>query len=440
MKLPEKFIEQMKTILGPNWDDFYKTYDHPAIKGIRVNTLKISVQDFMELAPFKLKAVPWTRNGFYVEPDISLGKDPYYFAGLYYIQEPSAMLPAELLNPDEDDVVLDLCAAPGGKTMQLADMMGNEGLLVANDINNHRLKGLIRNAELMGLKNLIVLNEHQMNIANQLKGFVDKLLIDAPCSGEGMFKKHADARRAYEDYDIEACKKMQKEILDDIMPVLNSKGSFVYSTCTFNTQENEEMLLSLKDRSPITIKEIPLNYGFEPGIQLKGPVRLYPHKVRGEGHFAALGTYRGQFDYKAENLEANEPPDLLQVFMDQYLNTPLEGHFNVYKDQVYLMPKKTLDFKGLKVVKAGWYLGKLAKNRFEPSHAFALGLKSSQFKNIINFKRDDVEVVKYLKCETLHCSGEKGYNLVCVDGYPLGWGKWAQGKLKNLYPSPWRLS
>lgn len=440
MKLPEKFIEQMKSILGPSWEEFYKTYETSAIKGIRINTLKISVEAFKALWPYELTEVPWTRNGFYVDGDISLGKDPYYFAGLYYIQEPSAMLPAELLNPDKDDVVLDLCAAPGGKTMQLADMMDNEGLLLANDINNHRLKGLIRNAELMGIKNLVVLNDHQVKIGNVLKGSIDKLLIDAPCSGEGMFKKHSDATRAYEDYDILACSQMQRDILNEIIPVLKRQGTFVYSTCTFNTQENEDMLVLLKEKYPIIIHDIPLENGFEPGINFRGPVRLYPHKVKGEGHFAALGTYEGDLTHGVEVLDANEGPELLKAFMAQYLKTPLKGNFKVIKDQVYLMPKVRLDLKDLKVVKAGWYLGKLHKNRFEPSHAFALGLKSNQFKNIINFKRDDFEVVKYLKCETLHCSGEKGYNLICVDGYPLGWGKWAQGKLKNLYPSPWRLS
>jgi NOL1/NOP2/fmu family ribosome biogenesis protein len=200
------------------------------------------------------------------------------------------------------------------------------------------------------------------------------------------------------------------------------------------------MLRLIQEKYPITVNEIPLNYGFEPGIHIKGPVRLYPHKVKGEGHFAGLCTYEGNVTHNAQVLDNNQPPEALKLFMDQYLVSPLNGHFKIINDQVYLMPKKTLNMKGLKVVKSGWHLGKLVKNRFEPSHAFALGLKINQFKNVINFKRDDIQVIKYLKCETLHCSGEKGYNLICVDGFSLGWGKWAQGKLKNLYPSPWRLS
>ncbi|MCH4890388.1 NOL1/NOP2/sun family putative RNA methylase [Acidaminobacter sp. JC074] len=439
MKLPVKFIEQMKEQLKDGYEDFLATYDHKTHRGIRVNTLKISVEDFLKITPFDLKAIPWTDDGFYIEEERP-AKHPHYFAGLYYIQEPSAMLPAVLLEPDENDTALDLCAAPGGKTMQMAAMMKDSGVLIANDINNHRLKALIRNAELMGLRNLVVLNDKQENIRRVLNHKVDKLLIDAPCSGEGMFKKHDDAISAYEDYDVEACVSMQKSILDDVLEVLNGQGQVVYSTCTFNTYENEDMIRYAMNKKSLSLVDMKKEHGFEPGIDMKEVIRLYPHLLDGEGHFAAKLTYEDDYEEIRLDESANQPPELLQAFMDENLTEPLEGMFRVVKDKVFLMPSKRLDLSGLKVVKNGWFLGVLKKNRFEPSHAMALSLKKDQVKRTINFSGDAIEVIKYLKCETISCDGEKGYNLVCVDGHPIGWGKYASGKLKNLYPSQWRLS
>ena len=439
MKLPVKFIEQMKHQLGESYEDFFKSYNNKTHRGIRVNTLKISVEEFLKISPFNLKPIPWTNDGFYID-DIRPAKHPHYFAGLYYIQEPSAMLPAALLNPNEGDIALDLCAAPGGKTMQMAAMMNDSGVLIANDINNHRLKALIRNAELMGLRNLVVLNERQEKIKETLYGRVNKLLIDAPCSGEGMFKKHDDAISAYEDYDVEACVSMQKSILDDILEVLNGEGEVVYSTCTFNTFENEEMIRYAMNKKQLLLVDIEKNYGFEPGVDMQEVVRLYPHLLDGEGHFAAKLKLSDQKQEYSFDDVCNQPPELLKDFMDEYMSTPIKGLFKVVKDKVFLLPNKRIDLTGVKVVKNGWFLGVLKKNRFEPSHAMALALKKEDFNQTISFTSDSLEVTKYLKCETVACDGEKGYNLICVDGYPIGWGKWSAGKLKNLYPSQWRLS
>jgi len=439
MKLPQKFEEQMKSQLKDSYEDFIATYDGNTHRGIRVNTLKISVKDFLEITPFELEPVPWTTDGFYIK-DIRPAKHPHYFAGLYYIQEPSAMLPAAELKPTSDDVVLDLCAAPGGKSMQLAAMMNNKGLLISNDISSNRLRALIRNAELLGVKNLVVLNEYQDKIKETLYHKVDKLLIDAPCSGEGMFKKHDDAISAYASYDIDACVTMQKEILDDILHVLNGQGEMVYSTCTFNTFENEDMIKYAMKQIPLELIDMPKNYGIVEGIDMPEVSRLYPHKVRGEGHFAA--HLLNKLEKETIRFDSSKvlPPEVFGEFMKTYLVEPLKGHFKIIKDKVFLLPEKMLSLYGVKVVKTGWYIGELKKNRFEPSHAFALGLNKEMFKQTINFDSDSIEVVKYLKCETISCDGQKGYNLICVDGYPIGWGKWANGKLKNLYPSAWRIS
>ena len=439
MKLPEKFEIQMKAQLGETFDDFIKSYDTDTYRGIRINTLKISVDEFLKISPFDLEPVPWTTDGFYIK-DIRPAKHPHYFAGLYYIQEPSAMLPAVVLNPSKDDIALDLCAAPGGKTMQLAAMMENQGLLISNDISSNRLRALIRNAELMGLRNLVVLNEHQSKIKHTLAKKVDKLLIDAPCSGEGMFKKHEDAISAYDAYDVDACVKMQTEILDDILEVLNGEGELVYSTCTFNTFENEEMIKYTMSVKPLELMPIEKSHGFVSGVALDEVARLYPHLIKGEGHFCAkLKLNETYIDHKTKRV-VTEAPDVLKEFMTTYMDVPLIGNFVVKKDKVFLLPEKLINLAGVKVVKTGWYIGELKKNRFEPSLAFALGLKAKEFKQIINFPSDSIEVLKYLKCETISCEGQKGYNLICTDGHPIGWGKWNGGKLKNLYPSQWRLS
>lgn len=439
MKLPQKFEEQMKAQLGDGFKDFIDTYNQETHRGIRVNTLKISVEEFLKITPFDLEPVPWTEDGFYIQ-NIRPAKHPHYFAGLYYIQEPSAMLPAAVLNPTCDDVTLDLCAAPGGKSMQLAAMMKNKGLLISNDISSNRLRALIRNAELLGVKNLVVLNEKQDKIKTVLYHKVDKLLIDAPCSGEGMFKKHDDAINAYDAYDIDACVTMQKEILDDILHVMNGQGELLYSTCTFNTHENEEMIHYAMTQIPLTLLDMSKKFGIVEGIHMKEVSRLYPHLVKGEGHFAAHLKNTDEKESVRFDESQLSPPDLLLEFMKTYMDKPLKGHFKVIKDKVFLLPERMLSLNGVKVVKTGWYIGDLKKNRFEPSHAFALGLAKNDFKQTIDFSSESVEVIKYLKCETISCDGNKGYNLICVDGYPIGWGKWANGKLKNLYPSAWRIS
>ncbi|MBN2797212.1 MAG: RsmB/NOP family class I SAM-dependent RNA methyltransferase [Clostridia bacterium] len=437
MKLPVAFLNRMKSQLGDEFDAFIESYNRETIKGIRVNTLKISVEDFLKITDFDLIEVPWTRNGFYVNHE-ELGKHPHYFAGLYYIQEPSAMLPAELADPKPGSIVLDLCAAPGGKSMQLAAMIEDEGLLISNDISSKRLRALVRNAELMGLKNIIVLNETQENIAKILHHTVDTLVIDAPCSGEGMFKKDDDATSAYETYDVENCTEMQRGILDIIPEVLKENGEMVYSTCTFNEFENEEMIRYVQKLYPLDVVHHPFSM-FETGIHMPDAIRVYPHKIKGEGHFAAKLKNQSNLTELLEEEAYNEPPEDLKVFMDTYLNKPIKGYFHVAKEHVFLKPRYKLPQNNLKMIKEGWYLGEMKKNRFTPSHAFALGLKASEFKQIIELDRKSTDVEKYLKCETLYCEGKPGFNLICVDGYPIGWGKWSNGKLKNLYPAAWRL-
>ena len=439
MNLPIEFISRMKKQLKDEYENFIDSYDNEVYRGIRINTIKISVEEFLKITDFELIPVPWCIDGFYIKSDLRPAKHPHYFAGLFYIQEPSAMLPAVILNVNKKNIVLDLCAAPGGKTMQLAASMQNEGILIANDINTNRIKALIRNCELLGVTNIIVLNEKQENISSKIGRSFDKILIDAPCSGEGMFKKHDGAINAYEEYNIESCVKMQKEILYEVRNMINGQGELVYSTCTFNENENEEMIQLMIDELYFKLISLEAKYGFKQGKKVKGVLRLYPHLIKGEGHF--VGKVKSDKEYNTINIneEKNNPPELLLDFMKENMYSKLEGYFEIIKDKVFLLPKKRLQFTGLRTSKKGWYLGELKKNRFVPSHAFALGIKQIQFKNIINLEKNSIEIIKYLKCETLKVEGTKGFNLICVDGHPIGWGKWANGTLKNLYPAAWRL-
>lgn len=439
MDLPIEFISRMKKQLKDEYKNFIDSYDNETYRGIRVNTIKITVEDFLKITDFELIPVPWCNDGFYIKGDLRPAKHPHYFAGLFYIQEPSAMLPAVILNVKKNNIVLDLCAAPGGKTMQLAASMQNEGILIANDINTNRIKALIRNCELLGVTNIIVLNEKQENIASKIGRSFDKILIDAPCSGEGMFKKHDGAINAYAEYNIESCVKMQREILYEVNNMINGQGELVYSTCTFNENENEEMIQLMIDELNFKLVPLEANYGFKQGNKVKEVLRLYPHLIKGEGHF--VGKVKNEEEYKtiSINEEKNKPPELLLEFMKENMHYILEGYFEVIKDKVFLLPQKRLQLIGLRTSKKGWYLGELKKNRFVPSHAFALGIKKEDFKNIINLEKNSIEIIKYLKCETLKLEGTKGFNLICVDGHPIGWGKWANGTLKNLYPAAWRL-
>jgi len=452
MPLPQPFVEKMKTLLGPEWEDLQAAWEAPLYQGIRVNTLKIEVKEFLDRCPFALEPVPWTQDGFYYSPEERPAKYPYHQAGLYYLQEPSAMAPAACLGVEPGERILDLCAAPGGKSTQLAAASLGRGVLVSNDNSSERVKALVRNIERWGAVNCIVTNETPERLERYFPAFFDKILVDAPCSGEGMFRKNERAAKSWNSYNSSICSGMQKDILGQAASMLRPGGQLLYSTCTFAPEENEDVLADfLRGHPEFVLKPLPAFPGWESGrpdwaasqpqeSRLADTRRLWPHKIRGEGHFLALLAKRGENNLPDAAAPSNAALHPAWIdFMAENLSQPLPGPF-VQQDQfLYQVPPEVPSLKGLKVPRPGWFLGTLKNNRFEPSQALALGLRQQDVQRYVSFPREDFRLDKYLKGETLLVDGCKGWTLVCVEEFPLGWAKQTGEMLKNYYPAGWRL-
>lgn len=442
MELPVKFKEQMKRLLQDEYEDYLQSFDHERYYGLRINTLKISVEEFLKISPFKLKPIPWTNDGFYYSSEDKPSKHPYYYAGLYYLQEPSAMLPAQVLPINENDVVLDTCAAPGGKSTKLATKLNHTGLLISNDISSSRCQGLLKNIELFGCDNAWVTSEDLTNMEEHYPETFDKILVDAPCSGEGMFRKEPDLIKSWIEKDDTFYPPIQKNILNAAISMLKPGGSIVYSTCTFSIHENEEVIQDVLDKHP-DLHLVPINKidGMMPGINMEECVRLYPHKIKGEGHFVALLVKDGETKHKKVRLE---PSDKLDDCVTDFLKLIHlnKGTIKVKKDKVIWLNTDFQAYKGYRVLRSGLLLGQLKGKHFEPSQSLALALCPKQFKNILNFSIEDERVIKYLKGETLDVkdldSKTSGWTLVCVNNFPLGFAKLSKGSLKNKYAKGWR--
>jgi NOL1/NOP2/sun family putative RNA methylase len=489
--LPEAFINKMKQLLGPEFPGFLASYDDPRWYGLRVNTLKIPVDAFLRISDFTLTPIPWTDTGFYYEEEDRPGKHPHYHAGLYYIQEPSAMAPAELLDVKPGDRVLDLCAAPGGKSTQIAAKLAGTGVLVVNDIHADRVKALVKNLELAGVRNAVVLNERPDKLERPFAGYFDKILIDAPCSGEGMFRKEEDMAKQWKPGDAGRYAAMQAELLRQAAVMLKPGGRLVYSTCTFSPEENEAVIAEFINSHPhFEVEPIPAHHGFrhgQPGwvafqadvsgltekaVQaVGGTVRLWPNYLRGEGHFVAalrkaaeperleervavgggvIRTKRPNVRDKMSREKGKQAVDLepLYAFWRELVELPLPLRVTAFGEHLYESPAELPDLNGIRVIRPGWYLGSIRKQRFEPSHALAMGLARAEFARTVSLQADSTEAIRYLKGETLELpadriqcitkAGRKGYCLVCIQEFPVGWGKWADGMLKNEYPPGWR--
>ena len=457
MNLPDKFEKKMKDLLGDEFSDYIKCYEEPRFYGLRVNTKKISVEKFKEICPFEIHPIPWIENGFYYDGDhVQPAKHPYYFAGLYYLQEPSAMTPANRLPVEPGDKVLDVCAAPGGKATELGAKLQGEGVLIANDISNSRAKGLLKNIEVFGIGNVLVLSEEPGKIEDYFKGYFDKILIDAPCSGEGMFRKDKKMVKAWEEHGPEFFAKIQRSIVTQAAEMLKEGGMLLYSTCTFDPEENEGTIEYLLNEYPqFKIVEMKQYEGFakgRPGVteskseEFEKTVRIFPHKMKGEGHYLAL-LQKGEKKEEERPLPKNKrqkkvSEELEQFFKDVSWDMDW-SRLDIHGERVYYMPEDLPDVRGIRFLRTGLYLGDLKKNRFEPSQAFGMCLKKEEYKHTISLSVEDERVIKYLKGETLEVddlvsSKEKGWQLICVEDYPLGWGKLSNGTLKNKYLPGWR--
>ena len=510
MKLPEAFLNRMKTMLGDEeYESFLRACCRNPVRGLRINPMKITREEFEASAPFPVRRVPWVENGYIYPEDVRPSLHPYYSAGVYYLQEPSAMTPGDRLDIGPGDTVLDLCAAPGGKATQLAAKLlcaGEGGLLVANEISNARAKALLRNLELFGARNFLVTNERPDRLAAAFPLFFDKILIDAPCSGEGMFRRQPDVADAWSEEKVRKLARVQRQILEEGYRMLRPGGQLLYSTCTFSPAENEENIADfLADHPDITLIPIRPYEGFAEGrpdwvtrdlpesrlATLRRCIRIWPHRMEGEGHFLALMKKEGdgsgervegsEFPRRSRKSERKNPPtgrnerafrggvgrkesrrtrqgekkngnpEDFRTFLDEMEIRLPEGRIEIRRERVYLLPDLPEEALHLNFLRCGVCLGELKKNRFEPAHQFALILSRETCGACLEFSPGDRALASFLAGGTVRFDGTEaqrqggagapvpGWNLVLAGRFPVGWGKYADGVLKNKIPQSWRI-
>ena len=423
--LPEAFLTRMRAQLGGEYEAFLQSLERPRAVALRFNPLK---GDKPQL-PFVGESVPWEKDGYYYDPESRPGLHVYHEAGVYYLQEASAMAPVALLEPQPGERICDLCAAPGGKTTQIAGRMGGKGFLLCNEINPKRAKILARNIERMAVANALVTNEHPENLAKRFPGFFDRVLVDAPCSGEGMFRKEEAAVTDWSQETVEMCARRQAEILRSAAKLLRPGGRLVYSTCTFSPEEDEGAVAAFLEEHPQFEPESIEAPWFTPGEN--GSFRMWPHKLLGEGHFAAVLRKK---DGETEDIPipAGEklPKQWLDFAKEMGIVLP-EGKAVSFGSGLYWAPKEMPDISRLKVLRPGLELGTVKKDRFEPAHALALWLKDC--KTVQDYEPESGEIRAYLHGDVVP-SQKKGWCLITAGGYSIGWGKGDGMVLKNHYP------
>ena len=423
--LPKAFLSRVQTQLGEEYEAFLESLERPRAVALRFNPLK---GDAPSLS-FVGQAVPWEPQGYYYDPEARPGLHPYHEAGVYYLQEASAMSAVALLDPQPGERVCDLCAAPGGKSTQIAGRMQGKGFLLCNEYSSKRAKILSRNIERMGVANALVTNETVENLAKRLPMYFDRVLIDAPCSGEGMFRKEEAAVTDWSQDTVEMCASRQAGILDAGACLVRPGGRLVYSTCTFAPEENEQAVAAFLQRNPDFVLEDVSAPWFTPaGV---GQFRLWPHKLLGEGHFAAVLRRQGDAPTEGEGCSGEPlPKEWTQFAKELSLQLP-EGKAISFGPTLYWAPPELPGLKGLKVERPGLELGIVKKGRFEPSHALALWLRTCAA--TVSLTADSPEIKAYMNGQVLPCD-RKGWQLVQVDGFSIGWGKSDGNQLKNHYP------
>ena len=461
-QLPEAFLLKMQELLGEEFGQYLESFKEEWKPGLRVNTLKLSPGELAELVPWNLEPVPWADNGFYYDGTLDgevlrPSKHPAYYAGLYYLQEPSAMTPAAMLPVVPGDRVLDLCAAPGGKSTELASKLKGRGMLVSNDISYSRARALLKNLELAGAANICVTSEVPEKLAGVWPEFFDKILVDAPCSGEGMFRRDEDMVKDWNEKGPEYYVPIQRQILSQAAAMLRPGGYMLYSTCTFSVEEDEENVAYVLEEFPqmqlccLDLDKVPGACG---GFGLSGCMRLFPHRLKGEGHFLALMRKKGGDDGGKEILPPMDPGTAgkrvravekekeLDAFLRQSGAEWDYERIVIHQDNVYYLPEGLAWNLPLRFLRTGLFLGELKKGRFEPSQALAMSMKAGQFPNTVSFPGGDSRVLRYLKGETISLEGDegpvKGWCLAAMEGFPLGWAKGTGMSLKNKYYPGWR--
>ncbi|MDY5478736.1 MAG: RsmB/NOP family class I SAM-dependent RNA methyltransferase [Enterocloster clostridioformis] len=466
-QLPEAFLLKMQELLGKEYGQYLESFKEEWKPGLRVNTWKLEPRELAKLVPWNLEPVPWADNGFYYDgtPDeeaLRPSKHPAYYAGLYYLQEPSAMTPAAMLPVVPGDRVLDLCAAPGGKSTELASKLKGRGMLVSNDISYSRARALLKNLELAGAANICVTSEAPEKLAGVWPEFFDKILVDAPCSGEGMFRRDEDMVKDWNEKGPEYYVPIQRRILSQAAAMLKPGGYMLYSTCTFSVEEDEGNVSYVLEKFPqmelccLDLYKVPGACG---GFGLSGCMRLFPHRLRGEGHFLALMRKKGGDNgicppvdkvvcppaddgAAGKRVRAVEKEKELDAFLRQSGVEWDYGRIVIHQDNAYYLPEGLAWNLPLRFLRTGLLLGELKKGRFEPSQALAMSMKAGQFPNTVSFPAGDSRVLRYLKGETISLEGDegpvKGWCLAAMEGFPLGWAKGTGMSLKNKYYPGWR--
>ena len=445
------FFERMQELLGDDFEKYLETVDKEPYRAIRVNTLKMTADELLPLLPFVGERTPFSEDGYYV-PAEKLGKHPLHHAGAFYIQEPSAMSAVTALDVRPGDKVLDMCAAPGGKSTQIASRLSGTGLLWANEVVRPRAHILLSNIERMGVRNAVVSNMPADQLANRLAGFFDKVLVDAPCSGEGMFRKDKDAIFEWSPEHSASCAERQKAILDASSAAVAPNGILVYSTCTFSRDENEGVVEHFLENHPeFELVDTGCRFGeasrFGEGMELCR--RVFPYHG-GEGHFVAKFQKKGGKPYRGAGYTYTEPAKderlAIDAFVAEILRNPFFRHYHVIDDRILNLPDPELlpDMGGMNILRAGMKLGDFKKGRIEPHHNLATALTPDQFKRKLILHTSDELAARYISGEEIEIDRWiKGWSVVTVNGITLGLGKASDGRLKNKYPKglrtlPWK--
>ena len=450
-QLPQEFENRMKTLLGDEFEDFKKSFDKPPVRAFRVNTDKISLEDFEKINPFGGEKIPYVENGFYFNYD-GIGNHPYHHAGMIYIQEPAAMVPVESIEILENWKVLDMCAAPGGKSSQIKNKLGKDGVLVSNEIVPSRCKILTGNIERMGFKNAVTTCMHPQKLVKMFpQNYFNMIMVDAPCSGEGMFRKEEIAIDEWSTENVKMCAERQAEILDCAAKLVKLGGYIVYSTCTFSLEENEMTVDAFLQRHPeFELVPVPekVRENTTDGIHFDGckcenieyARRCYPHKTKGEGQFVAVLHY---VDSNVDTEHFSVPfgkeklDKTLVDFLDDTLTTYKKENVQMYNgNPVYFTPDFPVP-RGVAFA-CGVTIGEIRKNYVVPHHQFFMAL-GKDFKRKIELTADSEEIKKYLHGEEFDTTCPNGWAVVLVDGCTVGGVKVSNGRAKNHYPKGLRI-
>lgn len=432
----KEFEERMQGILKEDYDDFMQALRMPAKKALYLNPLKNDAYKILD-KDFVTKH-PLVKEGYYYDDrHYAPGKLAYFLAGLYYIQEPSAMLVAENLPLEKDDYVLDMCGAPGGKTCAVAAHLSHEGLMIANDIVPLRAKILSENVERFGLENTIVTNTDPMRFVGVLDGFFDKIILDAPCSGEGMFRKTDQAIETWSLEKVQECAQIQRHLIEAAYKLLRPGGQVIYSTCTYSLEENEDLIRYALAHFDFQLLPLAHSHGLQPGVNMAEAIRCYPHKYEGEGHFIALLQKGQEEDSPRVALMKphikKESQKIVADFYKENLNIPMPECLIENQGHIYAIKKHFPDLGKIRILRNGLYLGEVRKNYFVPSYSLALTLHKEDVKRSYDFKEDSPEIQAFIHGEALPSNGSKGYGVIFVDGYPLSFYK-ESNAIKNLFP------